>query len=139
MSRVCGVSITGGSAIFVVLEGERDNIKAIDTKFKKIDLDDDTNQEQIKSFFTAVEDFFRQNKIDIVFVKKGNTSGKYTSSSKTFKIEALIQKMDFEVKLIASQTVTAFLKKNEIPSRLIDQINKYQEDALKVGFYGLEV
>ena len=139
MSRVCGVSITGGSAIFVVLEGERDNIKAIDTKFKKIDLDDDTNQEQIKSFFTAVEDFFRQNKIDIVFVKKGNTSGKYTSSSKTFKIEALIQKMDFEVKLIASQTVTAFLKKNEIPRRLIDQINKYQEDALKVGFYGLEV
>ena len=47
--------------------------------------------------------------------------------------------MAFEVKLIASQTVTAFLKKNEIPSRLIDQINKYQEDALKVGFYGLEV
>ena len=39
MSRVCGVSITGGSAIFVVLEGERDNIKVIDTKFKKIDLD----------------------------------------------------------------------------------------------------
>lgn len=85
MSRVCGVSMTGGSAIFVVLEGDRDNFVVIDTKFKKIDLDDDTNQEQLKSFFTAVEDFFRQNEIETVFVKKGNTSGKYSSSSRTFK------------------------------------------------------
>jgi hypothetical protein len=139
MSRVCGVSITGGSAIFVVLESDQDNFEVIDTKFKKIDLDDDTNQEQVKSFFTAVEDFFRQNKIDTVFVKKGNTSGKYSASSRSFKIEALIQIMPFEVKLIASQTVAAFLKKNKIPSRLSSQVYKYQEDALKLGFYGLEV
>lgn len=139
MSRVCGVSITGGSAIFVVLEGDRDNFVVIDTKFKKIDLDDDTNQEQLKSFFTAVEDFFRQNEIETVFVKKGNTSGKYSSSSRTFKTEALIQMMPFEVKLIASQTVAAFLKKNKVQYKLNSPIFKYQEDALKLGFYGLGV
>lgn len=47
--------------------------------------------------------------------------------------------MPFEVKLIASQTVVAFLKKNKVPCVLNSPIFKYQEDALKLGLYGLEV
>jgi hypothetical protein len=54
MRRVCGISIVGGSAIFVVLEGNRDNFTIIDTMFKKIDLDDDSDQNQIKSFLEGL-------------------------------------------------------------------------------------
>lgn len=139
MTRVCGVSIAGSSAVFVILEGTRDNFEIINTTFKKIDLDDDTNQNQIKSFFTAVDDFFKQNKISSVFIKKSNTSGKYSASSKSFKIEALIQLMSYDVKLIAPQTIAAFLKKNEILDEKTSQVFKYQEDALKIGFFGLGV
>lgn len=136
-TRVCGISVSGGDAIFVILEGLRNDFKIIKINVKKIELDDDTNQDQIKSFYTAVEDFLKQNQIDSVFMKKGNTSGKFSASSRSFKIEALIQLMPYDVELIAAQTIAAFDKKNEIPIEKYKELYKYQHVAFKLGFYGL--
>ena len=136
-TRVCGVSVSGGDAIFVILEGLRNDFKIIKTNIKKIELDDDTNQDQIKLFYTAVEDFLKQNQINLIFMKKGNTSGKFSASARSFKIEALIQLMPYDVKLIAAQTIAAFEKKNEIPVEKYKELYKYQHVAFKLGFYGL--
>ena len=136
-SRACGISISGGKAMFVILDGVRDDLKIIETTFKKIQLDDDTNQDLIKSFYTAVEDFFKQYQIESIFIKKSNTSGKFTAGSKSFKIEALIQLMPYKVELVASQTIASFEKKNKIPVDKFDKLFKYQVDAFKVGFYGI--
>ena len=135
--RVCGISISGGSAIFVILDGTRDEFKVVETNPKKIELDDDNSQDQIKYFYKSVEDFFKQYQIQAVYIKKSNTSGKFSASSRAFKIEALIQMMSYKVNLIAPQTIAAFGKKNRIPVNEYDELFKYQNDAFKVGFYGL--
>jgi hypothetical protein len=136
-TRVCGVSVSGGYAIFVILEGLRNDFEMIENNIKKIKLDDDTNQDQIKAFYTEVEDFLKQNQIDSVFMKKGNTSGKFSASARSFKMEALIQLMPYDVELIAAQTIAAFDKKNEIPVEKYNKLYKYQYIAFKLGFYGL--
>jgi len=136
-TRACGISISGGKATLVILDGNRDDLKVIETDFKKIELDDDTNQDLIKSFYTAVEDFFKQYQIESIYIKKGNTSGKFTAGSKSFKIEALIQLMPYKVELVPPQTIASFEKKNEIPINKFDELFKYQVDAFKVAFYGI--
>ena len=137
MERICGISVGGSSAIFVILEGTWDEFHIVETTVKKIDLGDDSDQDKIKSFFSSVEDFFKENKINRIYVKKASSSGRFSASSKAFKIEGLIQFMSYDVKLVAGQTIAAFFKKNEPSQDRTSEVFKYQEEALKLALYGL--
>ena len=138
MERICGISVGGSSAIFVILEGTWDRFELVDSQFKKIDLDDDFDQNNIKSFFAEVEDMLKQNRINRIYVKKANSKGKFIASSKAFKIEGLIQFMDYDVTLVEAKTIAAFFKKNEPSQDRTSEVFKYQEEAFKVALYGLK-
>ena len=138
MERICGVSVGGSSAIFVILEGTWDRFDIVDSKLKKIELDDDSDQNQIKSFFAEVEAIFKQNSINRIYVKKANSKGKFIASSKAFKIEGLIQLMSYDVTLVEAKTIAAFFKKNEPSGDRTSEVFKYQEEAFKVALYGLK-
>lgn len=127
--RKCGIELKSNYAILSVLEFENDDIvDYIDLKIKKIALDDDENQGNIKDFFKEVNDFLHQNKIEKIIIKKRSKKGNFAGGAVTFKMESLIQFNDIcEVSLISSQTISSFEKKNMIifPSKL----KKYQEQS----------
>jgi hypothetical protein len=137
MSKICGVGISSNVATFVILNGSRSDFVIEESKFKKNKLSEEKSQDNIRSFSAAIQDMFRQNDIERVFVKRPST-GMYQAKHPAFKIEALIQLSDVEVKLLPSQTITAFLKKNPGIEELYSKVLKYQSDALQAAYCGLD-
>ena len=59
MKILCGIEISGNDANIVLLKGNKSEYSIIKSEFKKIRLDDDRDQSQIKSFQEAIENFMR--------------------------------------------------------------------------------
>lgn len=127
--KICGIDLKANNMILVVLE----NKEFIDLKIKKIVLENDENQENIRIFCNDFLLFLEQNEIEKIVIKKRAKKGNFAGGPVTFKMEALIQLNPLcEVELIASQSVSSFEKKNEIefPSSL----KKYQEQAFLTAY-----
>ena len=132
MPRTCGIDLKGNAAIVVILEGEPDNFKIISTEFKKIKLEDSTNQEDVQSFSSAINSFFKANNIDKIGIKGRATKGKFAGGSVSFKMEGLIQNTDFSVSLIPGATLKSKLKNQEVE---FVGVNNYQIEAMKIAYY----
>lgn len=130
--KTCGIEIDKHEAIFVCIEKYDDGNIEITNDLKKITLLNDENPVQLWDFFDLIKshlDTINPKEIAIIKLSKG----KFSASSISFKIEALLQLYrGNKIKLIASTTLTAFYKKNHIP--LIAKY-KYQEPALKLAYY----
>jgi len=138
MARVCGIGITGKSAIFILLNGDKNKfvIEKIDTK--KINLEDDLGQESVITFSKKVHKIFIDHNIKDVYIKRPSTSGRFQASPTAFKIETIIQLEFLQVNLVAPQTIAALLKKDNRMEEAKDQVLKYQIPALEAAFYGLK-
>ena len=122
--NICGVELKSNQALLVVLEDG--NYKELD--IKKIILEDDEDQTSIREFCNKFLLFLEKNSIDSVVIKKRAKKGNFAGGAVTFKIEGLIQLNPLtEVKLISSQTIAAFEKKNTI--EFPQTLKKYQEQA----------
>lgn len=122
--KVCGIELKSNNAILTVLE----NNKFIELKIKKIVLDNDENQNDIRIFCNDFLLFLEQNEIEKVYIKKRAKKGNFAGGAVTFKIEGLIQLNPLcEVELVSSQTISSFEKKNNI--EFPNSLNKYQEQA----------
>ena len=122
--NICGIELKANNALLVVL---KDN-EYIDTKIKKIILEDDEKQEDIRKFCNEFLDFLQKNEIEKIFIKKRAKKGNFSGGAVTFKIEGLIQLNPLcSVELISTQTVSTFEKKNQI--QFPKELNKYQEQA----------
>ncbi len=122
--NICGIELKANNALLVVL---KDN-EYIDTKIKKIILEDDEKQEDIRKFCNEFLDFLQKNEIEKIFIKKRAKKGNFSGGAVTFKIEGLIQLNPLcSVELISTQTVSSFEKKNQI--QFPKELNKYQEQA----------
>ena len=125
--RICGIELKSNQAIFSVLEKQEDDIVIyIDMKVKKITLEEDEQQESIRSFCNDLLVFLTKENIDKVVIKKRAKKGNFAGGAVTFKMESLIQlNPHCEVELISGQALSHFEKKNgvEFPSEL----KKYQE------------
>lgn len=122
--KVCGIELKSNNVILTVLEDK----EFIDLKIKKITLENDESQEDIRKFCNEFLLFLEQNTIEKVFIKKRAKKGNFAGGPVTFKMEGLIQLNPMcDVKLVAPQVISSFEKKNSIvfPSSL----NKYQEQA----------
>lgn len=131
MSKTCGIELKGNAAILVVLEGKPDDFKVIPTEFKKIKIEDSTNQEDIKSFSKGIHSFFEANKFDRIGIKGRATKGKFAGGSVSFKMEALIQNTDFPVSVIGGPTLRSKLKNQEVE---FEGVNNYQIEAMKIAY-----
>lgn len=127
--RICGIDLKANNTIFSVIEVEDDDIMVyIEMKIKKISLENDENQEDIRKFCNELLHFLMQNNIDKVIIKKRAKKGNFAGGAVTFKMEALIQlNPHCDVGLISTQSIGSFGKKNlvEFPKEL----NKYQEQS----------
>ena len=126
--KICAIDLKANNTILVVVEKNDDLIDYIDLKIKKIELENDEVQENIISYFKAINDFLQENQIEQVLIKKRAKKGSFSGGANTFKAEAIIQLNTVcAIELISTQSINAFEKKNniEFPSNL----KKYQEQA----------
>ena len=122
--NICGIELKANNVILVVLEDD----KYIDTKIKKLIIEDDEKQEDIRKFCNEFLDFLEKNKIEKVFIKKRAKKGTFSGGAVTFKLEGLIQLNPLcSVDLISSQSISTFEKKNQI--EFPKELKKYQEQA----------
>ena len=122
--NICGIELKANNVILVVLEDG----KYIDIKIKKLIIEDDEKQEDIRKFCNEFLDFLQKNEIEKVFIKKRAKKGTFSGGAVTFKLEGLIQLNPFcSVDLISSQSISTFEKKNQI--EFPKELKKYQEQA----------
>jgi len=128
--RICGIDLKANNTILSVIDtDEEDDILVyIDMKVKKITLDDDESQLNIREYCNDLLVFLKQNKIEKIVIKKRAKKGNFAGGPVTFKMEGLIQlNPHCEVELISSQSIGAYQKKNEV--EFPSQLKKYQEQA----------
>ena len=126
--KICAIDLKANNTILVVLEKNNEQIKYLDLKIKKIELEDDEIQDNIIAYSKAINDFLQENQIEQVLIKKRAKKGSFSGGANTFKAEAIIQLNTVcAIELISTQSINAFEKKNniEFPSNL----KKYQEQA----------
>ena len=122
--NICGIELKANNVILVVLK----NNEYIDIKIKKLILEDDEKQEDIRKFCNEFLDFLQKNEIKKVFIKKRVKKGAFSGGAVTFKLEGLIQLNPLcSVDLVSAQTVSTFEKKNQI--EFPKELKKYQEQA----------
>jgi len=129
--KICGVELKANNIILSIVELIDNKPTYIDTKIKKLSLIDDENQESIKRFKDAIDNFIVQNSIEKIIIKKRAKKGNFAGGVLTFKIESIIQlNSHCTVEFISSQSITKYIKNNDI--EFPDKLNKYQEQAYLV-------
>ena len=122
--NICGIELKANNIILVVLN----NNNYTETKIKKLIIEDDEKQEDIRKFCNEFLDFLQKNEIEKVYIKKRAKKGTFSGGAVTFKIEGLIQLNPLcSVDLISSQSISTFEKKNQI--EFPKELKKYQEQA----------
>lgn len=120
--KICGIDLKASNMILTVIE----NGKFLDLKVKKIVIENDESQNDIRNFCNEFLLFLEQNEIEKVLVKKRAKKGNFSGGAVTFKMEGLIQLNPLcEVELISSQSISSYERKNEII--FPENLKKYQE------------
>ena len=128
MPRVCGIELKSSEAILVVVESTKEISMLIDTKPNKINIVDDEDNSEVKSFFNSIVEFIRNNNIDIIVLKKRARKGKMAGGSVSFKLESLVQINGFaDTMCVTGQAIAAEHKKEQFETP--ESLNKYQETA----------
>jgi len=128
--KVCGIEISGNEAVIIVLETSGDEISRINTTVKKMTLSNDENQSDINSFKDAILNFLKDNDISAVAIKQRAQTGRFGGGGLTFKIEAIIQLYEKDVKIINGKTIALKTKNIDLTKF---EVKKYQEEALKAA------
>lgn len=130
--NICGIELKANNVILVIVN---DN-NYIETKIKKLTLEDDENQEDIRKFCNEFLDFLEKSNIEKIQIKKRAKKGTFAGGAVTFKLEGLIQLNPLcSVDLISSATLANFSKKNNII--FPENLKKYQEEAYLTALYHL--
>ncbi len=132
----CGIELSGSEARLVLLQGKKGTFDVIDTEPRKIKLNDEADQNEVKAFCDSIYAFFREKQVSVIVIKKRAKKGTYAGGPVGFKLEGIIQLYEgCPVKLIPSQTISATMKKNNIsvPSKL----RKYQHTAFETAYTNL--
>jgi prolyl-tRNA synthetase len=129
--KYCGIELKSNEAIIVSIEiDETEDYSFIAAQTKKIKLNDSKSQEATKSFKEAFNKFFQDNNFNKIGVKERMKRGKFAGGADSFKMEGIIQTLDFPIEILHTATVKAKIKEKTLKT---DEINAYQEEALKVA------
>ena len=127
--KVCGIDLKANNMILAVL----DDKNYIDLKTKKITLENDESQDDIRKFCNEFLLFLEQNSIEKIVIKKRAKKGNFAGGAVTFKMEGLIQLNPIcDVELVSAQTISSFEKKNSI--EFPKSLKKYQEQAYLTAY-----
>ena len=130
---ICGIEMKGSEVIIVILEGDKRSFSHINIDPKKIKFTDNGNQDEVRAFRHSIYALFRENKVELVAIKKRETKGQKPGGPIGFKLEGIIQLYDgCPVKLVAPQTIAAIQRKHS-PTKP-NSLNIYQYSAFETAF-----
>ncbi|HWU19318.1 MAG TPA: DUF3010 family protein [Devosia sp.] len=132
--KVCGVTIKSNVAQLAIVEDTEDGPILVNCGTKKIELADDKNAADIRSFLHSIKTFAHENGIDTFAIKARAHGGQMAGGAVSFKIETLIQLVeDCDCILVNAVALSKFADKNVagLPAGLL----KYQEDAYRCAAY----
>lgn len=131
--KVLGISLEGSTAIFSALEKQGENIIDLSASFKKVELKDHLNSNEIKELHSLLHSLLDQGQFDRIGIIKRGMKGRFAASSVTFKIEGLIQLYpNCEVEFVSPASLKAYYKNN---SNSIVPKYSYQKAANGLAFY----
>ena len=134
---VCGIQIAGSKAIFTILKKRNSDIQDITGNFKKLQLKNDGNCSEVRSFSKTIKSLFDNLNPKRIGIIKRNKSGPFSGGAVSFKIEGLIQIYEKNnIELISPPTLKKFQKEK---SPIITTQCKYQENSCLLAHYLLEV
>lgn len=133
--KVCGIELSGSSAVIVTIDGIANDFTVIDTGIRKLAINNSDHAPDVISFYKSFESFIRNHKIEHIAIKWRNpkTKGWMASGPLTFKLEGIIQlNQDAEVGLINPNTINARVRKNPPPKQT--ELFKYQKEAYLTAY-----
>lgn len=128
---VCGVDIKAKESVLAVVQSDSDEWKHLQCDTKKLALKDDRDAELLVSLRSAIEEFARDNKVDVFAIKSRLATGPRSAGGVTFKIEALFQLSGIPVVFVSPQAIAKLAKSNA--GGLPKSVLAYQTDAYRAG------
>jgi len=126
--NICGIELKSNNAIVSVIQTDNENTNFLNTKVKKIVLENEEDKHSILKFQDKIEQYLEENKVDKIALKKRAKKGTFAGGSVTFKSEVIIQLNTVcEVVFVTSQAISKYTKNNEVDLPM--DLNKYQEQA----------
>lgn len=135
--KTCGVEISNREARLCIVEADDEGTpQAVVVKTKKLKLDDEKAQADLKSFLGALRAFVQENNISMMVVKSRASSGNFAAGATSFKIEAIIQLADgVDVTFVHPTQLARFAKTNMGTPPA--SIPAYLHTAFQVGAYSV--
>ena len=85
---VCGIEIKGSKAIFTILKKRNDDIQDITGEFRKLELENDENCNQVHSFSKTIKSLFDNLNPKRIGIIKRNKSVSYVSKVDFLKFKS---------------------------------------------------
>jgi hypothetical protein len=133
--NICGMDIQGKITTIVVIRGTQEDYEVLKTTCK-LELLNPDSQEDIRNYYMTLCSFIKENKIDVVYLRRRGKKGGFSGGADSFKIEALIQLLDVTVQLISPVSISSIMKKT--PAKYLETVFNYQQEALKTAVTGMQ-
>lgn len=131
--KVLGLEIEGGRVNFIGLESDSTNILDISSIPKSLTLGDDKDFDVVRRFKGVLHDLFSAFSPDIIGVYFKPSSGKFSASPVTYKIEGLIQLYERKsMRFVDPRSIAALKKKKGYEAKC--QFS-YQQKAADVAYF----
>jgi len=128
--KYCGIELKSNEARIVCIEYIDEAYNFIESEIKKFKLEDPKTQEAAISFRKDFDVFFQNNGFDKIGIKERGRKGKFAGGADSFKMEGIIQSLDYPIEIIHNNTIKSRIKGKELKT---EHLNKYQEEALRTA------
>ena len=89
--KICGIELSASEARLVLIKGKKKDFTLIDIEPRKIKLNDENDQNEVKAFRDSIFAFFREKNVSTIVIKKRGKKGEYAGGPVGFKLEGIIQ------------------------------------------------
>lgn len=130
---ICGIEFKASEANLVVLDGTKTTFSHLNVKPKKLSITNDLDSDEIRAFQEALFAFLRENKVELIAIKRRNKKGEFSGGPVGFKLEAIVQLYEgCQIIFLAAATISSAIRKNDpvYPTTLM----KYQHKAFETCF-----
>lgn len=135
--RICGCEISASEVrLAVVYLNDEDDVEMLRLKTTRVELEDDTSEDDLRSFLADIQEFSREHEIDTFVIKTRAKKGRMAGGAVSFKIETLIQLVEgCQTKFVSPVALAHFAKKRD--EGYPDKMPVYLKNAFHSGAYAL--
>jgi len=135
--RICGCEISAQEVRLAVFElNDEQNVEILRIKKTRIELEDDTSEENLRSFLAALQEFSQENTIGTFVIKTRAKKGRMAGGAVSFKIETLIQLVEgCNTRFVSPIALSNFAKKELVGYP--EKLPVYLKNAFLSGAYAL--